>query len=413
MFNFGGIRTTVLLISGALSSPYLWAQSATAISDGKAFAATLAPTSASQVVNPNAVNQNIWATNTNTATTVPTGLGGFSQPTNSATNYNTAKAMGLSAFGTTALTDCANHVPGTDLYKDQACAATNFLSNQCITPNSQQSTILTNTGTVTGVAGNCNGSYGQAINKFGYNNTVTPANQIFTSMAGLKASAPSMTGQTCTTVSTTKPVYTNHSCTMSNDMTQYSCSQHSNVTLITQNAQMADPNSCDKYGGFYYMRTYHDNHNDDWLAGSSSEVCANAYIMFPSGGRSITAYHINRCVAANPFPGLHLAEVNINGDLQCTCHYMAASEHMCPYGTVLVNGVCTTNASTTTISGTACTPGDPSCVVTAVQSVQILDTCTPGLPAGAQCKQVTQQTTWSNACAGYAASAGTPLPTPN
>lgn len=226
------------------------AQDAATVTNGTNFARSLAPTSASQVVNPTGVSTTAWAGQTSTPTAPPSSMGAFSTPTSTSSIYTSAKGLGLTALGNQAITDCESHVPGADPVKDQACAATNFLSNRCLPTNSTEGKIITSTGTgAGGIAPDCTGSYGAGISKFNFNNTVTPSDMIFATMTGLKSTAPSTLGNVCTTVPGVKGAYTINTCTMSKDASEYACSQYQNSKFITEYSYVASSgDGCEGYG---------------------------------------------------------------------------------------------------------------------------------------------------------------------
>ena len=434
-------------------------QDAATVSSGTAFAASLKPASAAQVVNPSAVRSTAWGSSTDTPTSSPTNMGAFSTPTNNATFYTSAKTVGLSALGTQAVTDCSTHVPGTDPYKDQACAATNFLTNHCITPNSLQANILTNTGTPSGISGNCSGTYGASVTRFNYTNTVTPSDSVFANIANLRTTAASTTGTTCVTTPSSIPAYSSHTCTMSTDTQQYACSQFVNTSLATINSYTADMASgCDGYGSEDNLVTATNAVNafhvcpdpdyspqdcplplDPQFLSSSLNGVGNFYI-YPSQTKYCTgATYIEQagpgyagnwgtislgeaqqyCAQHTP-SNMYLTMVRwystqYDSDYgSFACYYYGDRRPTCTNGGTLVDGICR-NASTTnsTVNGTSCQVGDLSCTTTASSTVQILDNCSKTAPAGTPCKTVSQTTTWANQCAGYAASAGTALPAPN
>lgn len=133
-------------------------------SDGAAFANGFVPTAPGQVVNPAAVNSQAWSGQTILGTNNIAGTGAFTQPNTNSSQFSSGQYSGsLSNFGNKAMIDCANYVPTGNVAQDQYCAGVNYLTNNCIQPNSAQKSILSNAGVVRNAAGNCAGSYGTGI----------------------------------------------------------------------------------------------------------------------------------------------------------------------------------------------------------------------------------------------------------
>jgi hypothetical protein len=225
-----------------------WAQPASAVSDGTAFAKSIAPTSASQLVNPTGVNSTTWSGNTATPITVPSSLGTFSTPNVSSANYTAAKAIGLGAFGNQAVANCAAYDPTTgDPTQSQTCAAINFLSNQCLSPTTQQSAVMAANATgATPLAANCNGTYGQAQASYGYSEEETASDPIFTNITGLGTTSSAVTGQTCSvqTVVTTPAQYAINNCSKNDSSTEYTCYQYLNTSVTTTTTTATITDSC-------------------------------------------------------------------------------------------------------------------------------------------------------------------------
>lgn len=213
------------------------AQNAAAVSDGTAFAKSIAPTSSSQLVNPAGVNSTTWAGNTGTPTAVPSSLGKFSTPNVSNTPYTSAKAIGLAAYGNQAVANCATYDPATgDATQSQTCAAINFLSNRCLSPTTQQGAIMAANATgATPLAANCAGTYGQAQTNYGYSEQETASDPIFTSVAGLGTTASGTVGETCSTqtVVTTPAQYATNTCVKDDTTNEYTCYQYLNTAIET------------------------------------------------------------------------------------------------------------------------------------------------------------------------------------
>jgi hypothetical protein len=230
-----------------LASTQASAQAASAVSDGIAFAKSIAPTSASQLVNPNGVNSAAWAGSTGTPTAVPGTLGTFSTPNVSTTPYTTAKAIGLSAYGTQATVNCATYNAATgDPTQAQTCAAVNFLTNRCLSPTTKQGAILAANATSTSVTGDCSGTYGQAQASYGFSEQESSSDSIFTSVTNLGSTASSTTSQTCSvqTVVTAPAQYATVNCSKNDSSSEYACYQYLNTSIQTTYTPAQTTDSC-------------------------------------------------------------------------------------------------------------------------------------------------------------------------
>jgi len=239
----------VLTAALALGCQLAAAQDPNAVQQGTAFAKTVAPTSASQVVNPTGVNANAWGTNTATPTAVESGLGGFSTPDTSTTPYSQAQVLGLSGYGNQAVFNCANFVagPGANPLQVQSCAAVNFLTNNCLSPTAFQQQIITANGGSHGVSGNCDGTYGQAQAAFGFVGQVNWSDSVFSVMTGLPAAVPGETAQTCSEqVVVLKPAqYEQDTCIKNSVSSSYTCTQTMTATVNTTTQPPGYSKSCD------------------------------------------------------------------------------------------------------------------------------------------------------------------------
>jgi hypothetical protein len=206
------------------------AQNAATTAQGTAFANSIAPTSPAQVVNPAGVNSTAWGTSASTPSTVPQNLGAFSQPNTSGANLSAAKSMGLSGLGNQAVSQCANFVPTptSDPLQVQACAAVNFLTNQCMTPNNTQQGVISKLGMSQTAGSNCGGTYGQSVQNFNMAGQLSGTDTMFSVTSGLKTNATTATSATCApqTVQTSPPKYALNTCVKDiNTITQI-CSQN-------------------------------------------------------------------------------------------------------------------------------------------------------------------------------------------
>ena len=222
-----------------------FAQSQTDMAAGAAFANSIAPTSASQVVNPSGVSAAAW-NSTTTPTAVPTGLGGFSAPTTSgATVYNSAITGGLTSLGTQAQVDCANFVPGNDPDQNEACAAVNFLNDNCFVPTAQETAILGSTGVGTlATSASCAGTLGagQAQNQV----NLSPTDPLFSAITNISNEVQAAAPQSCTTstVVTAPAQFEQSNCTKSVAYTEVTCSQYLSEALVTTESAATQTDSC-------------------------------------------------------------------------------------------------------------------------------------------------------------------------
>jgi len=70
------ITTVLALVFGSST----FGQSQKYLNEGTTFGKSIAPTRPGEVVNPASVNSSAWSGNTSNTSTVPSGLGGFSNP---------------------------------------------------------------------------------------------------------------------------------------------------------------------------------------------------------------------------------------------------------------------------------------------------------------------------------------------
>jgi hypothetical protein len=221
-----------LLFLSLLCAQHAYGQSTAAVASGQAFASTIAPTSSSQVVNPAGVSASAWGSQSDTPTSVPSDLGGFSTPTTDSSLLTTAQTGGLTAMGDQAMTNCASYVPGSDQYENQYCAAVNFLNDQCMQPTTGEHSVLGITGTTQGASANCSGTYGAGQSQFNFGDQVSSSDSIFSSISNLGSEESSALQPTCTTqtVVAQPAQYTTSTCVTSSETASQGCSQQLNVT---------------------------------------------------------------------------------------------------------------------------------------------------------------------------------------
>jgi hypothetical protein len=211
------------------------AQPAQGVTDGDSFARSLAPTAPGQIVNPSAVNPNVWAGQTTVPATVPGNLGAISKPNTDGNMYTTARSSGLTSLGNKAVIDCANYKPGpnADPAQTQACAAVNFLTNQCVSPNDNEKAVINHLGTGQVPTSNCSGTYGEASKSYNFGNQITPNDSLFTATVQLRQTAGTTAGANCTpqTIVVKPDQYALNRCVRSINTAVESCAYVLGVTI--------------------------------------------------------------------------------------------------------------------------------------------------------------------------------------
>lgn len=222
------------------------AQAPATVNDGSAFARTLAPTSASQLVNPAAAQSGAWAGNSATPTAPIPQLGGFSTPNTSRTNFDSARGMGLLNLGNQAVVNCELYVPGNNPLQDQACAAVNFLASKCLTPTASQAQIVGNTGTTQPTATNCTGTYGAGQSQYNFRNVLGSTDSMFGTTGDVRNSAGSTLGEVCTptTVETAPAQYALQNCMVNGLATEHVCSQYLSAEIVVTHPQVVETRTC-------------------------------------------------------------------------------------------------------------------------------------------------------------------------
>lgn len=231
-------KITTLLIFALSAS--VFAQDQKYLTEGTSFGQSIAPTQPGQIVNPATANSPAWTGNTSSGSSVPSGLGRFSQPTTSTSTFDSARTIGLAGLGNQAMDNCAAYVPGSgDPAKDQECAAVNFLSQRCLTPSGAQAAITNNNGGSAQSQLNssyCAGSYGQGANQFNFSDQVKSTDSIFGAITGAQSNAGNITGQICTqkTVVTKPAEFELNTCVKSVNTDVASCSQFLKVKAVQE-----------------------------------------------------------------------------------------------------------------------------------------------------------------------------------
>lgn len=145
--------------------------------------------------------------------------------------------------------DCAQFVPGpgADPLQVQACAAINFLTTRCISPNTTQSGVLNAQGVSPGAGGNCAGTYGLGQQKLNASSLVSGAKDpVFGAVTGLSKNAGDKAGEVCTaqTVTTQPAQYSTSTCVASTDTNVNTCSESLNTTIQTTTTVATKTLSC-------------------------------------------------------------------------------------------------------------------------------------------------------------------------
>lgn len=233
-------------IALALVSQMALAQNQAAMQQGADFAKGLAPTSNSQAINPAGVNAGAWGSNANITPSVPSNMGAFSAPTVDSATFDEAKSFGLSGLGNSAMDRCASYKPTGDPVKDQECAAVNFLSQRCLSPNNGQKKILGNTGVAQTVTGDCVGSYGEGQRNFDFANQITSDDPVFQAIKAAQSNSAANSDQLCTEKTVVvQPATTElNSCSKTTNTNEYTCSQTLSATLTTTKAVANTSETC-------------------------------------------------------------------------------------------------------------------------------------------------------------------------
>lgn len=425
-------RLAALLLT--LSFHGAFAQSASDVSDGTAFANSIAPTSTSQIVNPTAVSSTAWSGSTAVSSTVPSGLGGFSTPVNDSTALTTAQSSGLTAMGDQAQIDCANYVAGTDAYQNQYCAAVNFLNNQCMQATTGEQSVLGTTGTTQGATTNCAGTYGAGQSQFSYSDQVTSSDPMFAVTSGLATAAADTLTQTCTaqTVVTSPAQYETDTCTVSQDEEDNSCSQSLNTTVTNSVQEALSTTSCDsgqtaENGVCVLTIDYTPTIScpDGYIQGADDTCIQYSTLAGTQTCPSdTTANHTDNgtllCLAPqfstgcpDTYEGMPLEAIAFSIGETCLGDYLPLTS--CPDGYTYDGTECT---ETSTIGATLTCPtggslSGQSCVTTSTTSATTTYSCPDGETlSGSQCITKTVSTTWTDTCGTYEQSAGVSLGVP-
>ena len=203
------------------------------LQDGTDFANSIKPSDNTHLVNPSTLNQdNAWGSGT-APTTVPSGLGAFSNPVNDNSVYNSAKGIGIAGLGLQTQADCSNYVPGQSKERDQQCAAVNFMSNRCTPVSATQMEVFKKIPRVSGASNDCNGTYGQGASMFNYAAQMTKKDNIFNNANGARQNASTVAGSDCSIqdVQTSPAKFETKTCSVTRNVTEEGCSKNLHVTV--------------------------------------------------------------------------------------------------------------------------------------------------------------------------------------
>jgi hypothetical protein len=432
------ILARALVLALLLGAGLARAQSPTQVANGTAFASSLAPNSPSQIVNPAGVSGSTWSGQTAMPTSVPGGLAGFSKPNTDSSLLSAAKTGSLTGLGNQAMSDCANYVPGSDKYRNQDCAAVNFLNNQCFQPTHSQRAVLGNVGFPQANSANCAGTYGAGQSKFGYGDQVTANDPMFQGTLKLPETTKNQANVCSTNTVVTKPAqYEFNTCIVSADTTDNACSQGLSAT-ITNTITGADmTQSCPQGGSLQggtcvYQSTYPPTGNCPagytpvlMVGGGQGAYCTATSTLsgtpycpagwtpynFPTYGYVCTP-PAGAISYGDPCP-LSYGGLPLQAELGLMCMYRPLQA--CPPGYSFDGNQCTmtTNVPINFTCPNGGTLQGQSCAVSSSTTATTTYSCPAGQTLnGSNCVKQTVTTTWLDGCTVYEQSAGVALPTP-
>ena len=441
-----GLRLVTVLSVAALHGPG-HAQNTQALSDGKAFAEAIAPSSSGQIVNPSGVNASAWPAGTTALpSAVPPGLGAFSSPLTSSPLYGVSGAQGaLSALGNARSRACQSDVPIGDPIADQECAAVRFMNNDCMALDETQQQVLGGAGVATATSASCAGTYGAGQSNFGYQNAIARHDPIFHLSQAAQNNASSATAQNCVpTQIVTKPArYETNECSKTVSTDSHVCTQELAVAVTTSYTQAQVTYSCidGVLQGMYCVSTSsspatasYSCPDGDTLDGTScvaqTSMPATAYYACASGqldGQTcVTSSPANSVASCPPAqwsftsPAIWTLSYDANDVAWCTHYatdhddpigsnsYRAATSYTCPNGGTLSGDTCTT--TTTATLNYRCDSGTLSgsvCITETATPANVAYTCASGTLSGSQCVTSTSTPAATNySCPGGASPVG-------
>ena len=416
------LRFVAALYMACAAHTMATAQNAATLSDGKAFAESLAPQSASQIVNPSGVNPAAWSAGSSAIpTSTPSGLGAFSSPLTSSPLYNISGAQGaLSGLGNNKILNCKNYVPTGDPIADQECAAVKFMNKDCVPLNNSQLQVVGATGVATNPGVNCTDTYGGGLSNFGYQNAITANDSVFHLTQGAQNNASAVTPQNCvSTPIITKPAqYETNQCNKTVSTDAHVCTQELAVAITTSYSPATPNYSCavGTLQGQYCVRTTTSPASVSYwcpagtlsgtLCMTSSTSPASLSYTCPSGATlSGTTCTGHASVPANTT--YSCSQGTLNGD-QCVSSYSGTITYTCWPGSVSVGNntcqfgsgspvpgascnymgsiigyICTGPATGTTSCPNGGTVSGISCVTTTTATINYQ--CTQGTLSGSNC----------------------------
>jgi hypothetical protein len=440
-------RLLPLLLLGTAVHGSLFAQNAQTLSDGKAFAESIAPQSNGQIVNPSGVDPVTWsAGKTAMPSNMPAGLGAFSAPLTASPLYGASRAQGaLAGLGNARIHSCQNYVPTGDPIADQECAAVRFMNKDCVPLNNSQLQVMGAAGVASATGASCAGTYGAGQSNFGYQNAITTSDPIFHLSQTAQKNASSATTEHCvSTPIVTKPAqYETNQCSKTVSTDSHTCTQELSVAVTTSYTKAQVRFSCDGgvLQGQYCVSTSStpatasyscpDGQTLDGTTCGSQTItpatpiytCASGQLSGQSCVTSAPAEGVSSC----PPPQWSFTPADIwtlsydaTNVAWCTHYaadhddpigsnsYRAATSYACPNGGTLSGNTCSTTTTATlnykcdsgTLSGSSCITGSTT-------PATVTYTCASGTLSGSQCVTTTSTPATTNySCPGGASPVG-------
>lgn len=337
-----------------------FAQDTKVLSDGKAFAESIAPKKKGSVVDPSGVNPAAWTaggTSTTIPSSAPDGLGAFSAPLTSSTLFGTSGASGaLTGLGNRAIAKCQNYVPTGDKMLDQECAAVLFMNKDCMSLSAEQKKLVGGTNVQTNPGTNCRGTFGSDSSQFNFKDQITENDSIFVTSKNAQNNASDIIASTC-----------------------------NQQQAVTSPAEFAT-NLCSK-SLLTELRTCTQD-----LSVSITKIFNPAICVYTCEGGILTGDY---CTAITNFPVITSYSCpagNVINGTQCiqTTTTAATGSYSCPPGEVL-NGIqCIKTTTTAAGSSYSCPAGQVlsgnTCILTVTSTPSTFYSCPEGtLVNGTQC----------------------------
>lgn len=412
-----------LLLAGAAQTDAL-AQEAQVLTDGKTFAESLMPTSPGQIVNPSGVSATAWPSgSTNLPSSMPSGLGAFSSPTNASTStlFGTSGAQGaLSGLGNARIQACKNYVPTGDPIADQECAAVKFMNNDCVPLNNSQMQVVGAAGATAGTGTGCTDTYGAGQSNFGYSNAISTSDPVFQLSHDAQSTASSVTTQNCvSTPVVTKPAeFETNVCSKTIATDSHICTQDLSVAVTTTYSPATPYYTCPQgtLQGAYCVSTtgtpasVYYTCPSGTLSGtlciSSTSVPAAESYGCPNGGTlsgsscigqstvpadpvyscSAGTLSGSQCISSYPVSVTYSCWVGTINPANNTCQFGSGAPvagASCTYYGSIVQYICTAPAVQTSSCPSGGTVSGSSCVTTTTATLNYQ--CTQGVLSGSNC----------------------------